>query len=178
MQRITSLVGSMWLALCVPLIAYANPQQASQADCKSLITHSGFAEYVVPSEGGTQKLPIKVSPSAEWRIHNGAYVEWIEILDGDTGAGPGTMTVQLAANPGNSCRVGVLTIVGVQSFYGNSMRIGLPIRILQQGSEAAAAKKEEQPKSSLPAIVFIPPFSNNNPQTPGKPQEKVYIKKN
>ncbi len=174
MQKIPLLLRCLWLALCVPLLAYPSPQQTGQSDCKPLISHSGFAELVIPSEGGTQKLPIKVSPSQNWRIRNSDYVDWIEILDGDSGTGPGTITVKLAANTEKSCRVGILTIVGVQMFYGSPMRIGSPIRILQRGTEAAAAKKE--PKPSLPAVVTLPSFAGSDPQPPAKPGAKVYVK--
>ncbi len=173
MQKIPALARSLWLVLCVPLIAYANPQQTGGSDCKSLISHSGFAEFVMPSEGGTQKLPIKVSPSVKWTVRNGNYVDWIEILDGDSGTGAGTMTIQLGANPGESCRVGVLTIMGVQMFYGSPARIGSPIRILQQGAKTAGV--EEKPKLSLPSVIHLGPFSGNNPQPPSKP--RVFIKK-
>jgi len=140
-----------------------------------LITHSGFAEFVLPSEGGTQKLPIKVGPSVNWTIRNSDYVDWIEILDGDSGTGPGTMTIQLEANTGNACREGFLTIVGPQMFYGSPMRVGSPIKILQRGIETVGAEGER--KSSLPPVVYIAPFSSNNPQTPIKPEDKAYIKK-
>lgn len=175
MQRIPAVVRCLWLALCVPLTSYANPQQTGQSDCKSLITHSGFAEFVMPSEGGTQKLPIKVSPSVKWTIHNSDYIDWIEILDGDSGTGPGTMTIQLGANTGRACRVGFLTIVGAQMFYGSAMRVGSPIRILQRGTETASAEQEQKP--SLPSVIYLAPFSSDNPQVPTKPGNKEYIKK-
>lgn len=175
MQRLPALVGCLWLVLCVPLIAYANPEQSAQSDCKSLISHSGFAEFVMPSEGGKQKLAIKVNPSVKWTIQNSDYVDWIEILDGDSGMGLGTMTIQLEANKGKSCRVGTLTIVGPQPIFGSAMRIGSPIRILQQGTETAGA--EEQAKSSPLRVINLAPFSSDNPQAPGKPEYKVFIKK-
>jgi hypothetical protein len=175
MHRILPLIGWLWVALCVPLVAHANPQQTRQSDCKSQINHSGFAEFVVPSAGGTQKLPIKVGPSVKWTIRNSDYVDWIEILEGDSGTGPGAMTIQLAANTGKSCRVGVLTIVGVQMFYGSSMRIGSPIRILQQGAESAGA--EEEPKPSVPAVIYLAPLSGGNPASLARPEYKKVIKK-
>ncbi len=176
MQRMPDLVRCLCLALCVPLIASAKPEQTGKTDCKSQISHSGFAEFVMPSEGGTQKLAIKVGPSVKWTIRNSDYVDWIEIVDGDSGMGPGTMTVQLEANTGKSCRVGVLTIVGPQLIYGSPMRIGSPIRILQRGIESAGtaetALTEEQAESSHPWLVNIAPFSSNDPQTPSKREYK------
>ena len=85
------------------------------------------------------------------------------------------MTIQLGANTGKSCRVGTLTIVGVQPIYGNPMRIGSPIRILQRGTETADAA--EHAKSSLPSIINLAPFSSDNPQTPRKPEYKKVIPK-
>jgi len=175
MQRLPAMVGCLWLVLCVPLIAQASPEQNAPSDCKSLINHSGFAEFVMPSQGGTQKLTIKVSPSVKWTIRNSDYVDWIEILDGDSGMGPGTMTIQLRANTGKSCRVGVLTIVGPQQIYGTPMRIGSPIRILQRGAETAGAPEQEKP--SPPSVINLAPISGNNPQTPAKPEYKKVIKK-
>jgi len=175
MQRLPALVRCLWPLLCVPLMAYANPEQTAQSDCKSLITHSGFAEFVMPSEGGTQKLAIKASPSAKWTIRNSEYVDWIEILDGDSGMGLGTMTIQLEANTGKSCRVGILTIFGVLPMYGNPMRLGSPIRILQRGTETAGAA--EQAKPSRPSVIYLAPFSSDDPQIPSKPAYKKPIKK-
>ena len=175
MQRLPALVRCLWPLLCVPLMAYANPEQTAQSDCKSLITHSGFAEFVMPSEGGTQKLAIKASPSAKWTIRNSEYVDWIEILDGDSGMGLGTMTIQLEANTGKTCRVGVLTIVGPALFHGTPMRISSPIRILQRGTETAGA--EEQAESPHPSVIYLAPFSSDDPQIPSKPAYKKPIKK-
>jgi hypothetical protein len=175
MQRSTALAGCLWLILCVPLLAYAVPQQAAQSDCKSLLNHSGFAEFVMPSAGGTQKLPIKVGPSVNWSIKNSDYVDWIEILEGDSSTGPGTLTIQLGANAGKSCRVGTLTIVGLQPIFGNPMRIGSPIRILQRGTETAGA--EVQAKPSNPSVINLAPFTSNNPPAPGKPEYQKVIKK-
>ncbi len=174
MRRISLLFSCLWLSLCLPLMAQGNPEPPGQSDCKKLISHSGFAEFVMPSEGGKQKLPIKASPSAKWAIQNNDYVEWIEILDGSSGTGPGTTTIQLGANTGKSCRVGVLTITGVQSFYGSPIRVGSPIRILQRGTESASV--QEPPKASLPSVIDLAPFSSKDPQTPGKPKS-VFIKK-
>jgi hypothetical protein len=170
MQRLPALVRCLWPILCVPLIAYGNPEQTAQSDCKSLITHSGFAEFVMPSDGGIQKLAIKVGPSVKWTIRNGDYVDWIEILEGDSGMGLGTMTIRLGANTGKSCRVGILTIVGVQPVYGNPMRIGSPIRILQRGTESAGAG--EQAKSSLPSVINLAPFPSDSSQAPSKREYK------
>jgi hypothetical protein len=174
MQRLPALVRCLWPILCVPLITYANPEQTAQSDCRSLISHSGFAEFVIPSEGGIQTLAIKVSPSVKWTIRNSDYVDWIEILDSDSGMGLGTLTIQMGANTGKSCRVGTLTIFGVQPIYGNPMRIGSPIRILQRGTETAGAA--EPPKSSLPSVINLAPFSSDNPQT-RMPEYKKVIKK-
>jgi hypothetical protein len=175
MRKSPALARCLWPILCLPLMRYANPAQTAQSDCKSLISHSGFAEFVMPSEGGTQKVAIKVSPSVKWTIRNGDYVDWIEILDGDSGMGSGTMTIQLGANAGKSCRVGTLTIFGVQPIYGNPMRIGSPIRILQRGTGTADAA--EQAKSSLPSMINLAPFSSDSPQTPRKPEYKKVIPK-
>src|SRR3974377_596494 len=141
MQRMAVLVTGLYVTLFLSLSASANPEQTGKSDCKSLISHSGFAEVVIPKEGGTHKLAIKVSPSVKWAIRNSAYVDWITILDGDSGVGPGTMTIKLDANPGKLCRTGELTIAGLIRIYG------LPIRILQQGTETAGA--ENQTDSSV-----------------------------
>ncbi len=162
MRRIPILVRFLWPTLFVPLSAYAAPQQSGQSDCKSLITHSGFAEFVMPNEGGTQKLPIKVDPAVKWTVYNTDYIDWIEILRGDSGTGPGAVTVQLGVNTGKYCRVGVLTISGVQLFFGTARRIGSPIRILQPGTKPAEG--EEQPKPSLPAVIDLGPTTGKNPQ--------------
>lgn len=171
MQTLPALFKGLGLVLCLPLIAYAGPQQAAQADCKSLISHSGFAEFVMSSEGGTQKLAIKASPTVTWAVRNSDYVDWIEILDGDSGTGPGTMTVKLGANTGKSCRVGILTIMGPQPIFGTPMRIGSPIRILQRGSDAAVP--EEPAKPSPPWLINLAPASSDNSQTP----TRIFIKK-
>ncbi len=136
-----------------------------------MINHSGFAEFILPSEGGMQKLEIKASPSVKWVIRNSDYIDWIEILDGDSATGPGTMTIQLDANTAKACRVGILTIMGPQPIFGTSMRIGSPIRILQRGVETAVA--EEPAKSSLPAVINLAPSSSANSQTPSR----IFIKK-
>jgi hypothetical protein len=175
MQRLPAPARCLWLILCVPLIAYANPEQAGQSDCRSLISHSGFAEFVMPSEGGIQKLAIKVKPSVKWTVQNSDFVDWIEILDSASGMGLGAMTVKLGANTGKSCRVGMLTIVGPQQIFGTPMRIGSPIRILQQGTETGAA--EVQAKPSLPSVIDLVPFSSNSPQAPSQPERKIYIQK-
>ncbi len=174
MRRISVLARCLWLTLWVPLIAYADPQQAGQTECKALISHSGFAEFVMPSEGGTQKLPIKATPGVKWTIQNSDYIDWIEILNGDSGTGPGTMSVRLGANPGKYCRVGVLTITGVQLFFGTPMRIGSPIRILQRGTETAGAEEPANP--SPPPVIDLPPFSGKDSQTSSRPKSQ-YIKK-
>ena len=171
MQRLPAVVRCLWLILCVPLIAYANPEQTAQSDCKSQISHSGFAEFVMPSEGGIQKLAIKVSPSVNWTIRNSDYIDWIEILDGDSGTGLGTMTIQLGANTGKTCRVGILTIMGPQPIFGTPMRIGSPVRILQRGTEAAAA--EEPSKPPLPTVINLAPSTSANSQIPSR----IFIKK-
>ncbi len=173
MQKITVPAGWLWLTF-VPLIAHAYPQQTGRSDCKLLTNHSGFAEFVMPAEGGTHKLPMKVSPSVKWNVHNTDYIDWIEILDGDSGMGPGTMTIRLGANTGKYCRVGVLTIFGVQSFFGSPMRVGSPIRILQPGTVSAEAK--EQAKPSLPTVIDLPPPAAKDPQAPGKPKSRWILK--
>ena len=89
--------------------------------------------------------------------------------------GLGTMTIQLGANTGKSCRVGTLTILGVQPIYGNPMRIGSPIRILQRGTETTGAA--EQKKLSPPSVINIAPFFSGDSQTPSKPEYKKVIKK-
>ncbi len=155
----------------MPLIASATPQQTGKSDCKWLITHSGFAEFVTPTEGGTHKLAIKVSPSVKWAIRNSTYVDWIHITDGDSGMGPGTMTVQLDANTGRYCRVGVLTISGLGPIYGS------PIRILQRGTESSGAEEQAVSESSTPWLVNIAPFSSNDPQATGKPEPKKTYKR-
>ncbi len=155
MQRMSAPVRWLCVTLCVPLMASA--QQIGEPDCKSRISHSGFAEYVMPSEGGTHKLAMKASPSVKWTVRNSSYLDWIEILDGDSGVGPGTMTIQLHANTGKFCRIGVLTISGLTRVYG------LPIIIVQRGTETAGAGK--QTELSHPSVINLAPFPNNSPQT-------------
>ncbi len=154
------LIRGLCITLFLLLPACAKSEQTGKSDCKSLISHSGFAEVVIPKEGGTQKLAIKVGPSVKWTIRNSAYIDWITILDGDSGVGPGTMTIKLEANPGKLCRTGELTIAGLMRIYG------LPIRILQQGTEAVAAENQADP--TVPWLIDLEPFSSKNPQPPGK----------
>jgi hypothetical protein len=134
----------------------ANPPETNKSDCKSRISHSGFAEFVMSSDGGTHKLAIKADPSVKWKVKNDAYFDWISILDGDRGAGPGTLTIQLEPNPGRFCRVGELTILGVTPIYG------LPIRILQEGTGAPGDVKT---KESYPSVIKVAPFSADGSKT-------------
>src|SRR5512135_2321868 len=113
MRSMPALLRCLCSVLCLPLIVSANPPETKKWDCKSRISHSGFAEFVMSSEGGTHKLAIKADPPVKWKIRNDAYVDWISILGGDSGMGPGTLTIQLEPNPGRFCRVGELTISGV-----------------------------------------------------------------
>ncbi len=181
MYGMSRLLRCLSVVLCVPLIAFANPEQNGKSDCRSKISHSGFAEFVLPSEGGTHELAIKVDSSVKWTIRNSDYVDWIAIQDGDSGTGPGTMTIQLDANPLTVCRVGVLTIMGPQLIFGSPMRIGSPIRILQRGTETVAtaetARAKEQTESSYPWLVNLAPSSGDNPQTAGKREFKKVNKK-
>ncbi len=170
MRRMLPLVLCLCLTLCLAPTASAGPAQTGKSDCKSLISHSGFAEFVIASEGGTQKLAIKVSPSVEWSIRNSDYIEWIEIQEGASGTGPGTLTLRLEPNTGKFCRVGVLTISGLAPVYGS------PIRILQRGVPAAGEPAEAD-ESSQPWLVNIAPFSENNPLNPGTPQYKKSTRK-
>jgi hypothetical protein len=162
-----TLVKSLCLTLCVPLIAISRPEQIGKSDCKSLISHSGFAEVVVPSEGGTQEIPIKVSPAVKWTVRNSGYISWIEILDGDSGTGPGKLTIKLEKNPGRFCRVGVLTISGLTRIYG------LPITILQRGDETADAKEPAPP--SPPAVINLAPFSSENSEALSKREYRKVV---
>ena len=160
------LVKWLLLTLCIPLTALANPGQIGESDCKSLISHSGFAEFVLASEGGISQLAIQVGPSARWSVRNSGYVDWIEILEGDSGMGPGNVTVRLKANTSRFCRVGVLTISGLTRIYG------LPITILQQGAEAPRAEKRTEPAPA--SVVNLAPFSSSSPQPP--PNRREYKK--
>jgi len=144
------------LTLWLPLFALGSSKQIGEPDCKSLVSHSGFAEFVLSSEGGNHTLPIDAPQGAKWSIRNSAYVEWVEILGGDSGVGPGKLRIQLKANTGKYCRVGVLTISGLTRVYG------LPITILQRGSEVATAEKQAQP--SHPSVVNLTTFSGGSPQ--------------
>ncbi len=175
MGRLPAPLACLWITLSMPILAHATPEQSGQSDCKQLINHSGFAEFVLPSEGGTQKLPIKAGPSIKWTIRNSDYVDWIDILDGDSGAGPGTMTIRVEANTRNACRVGILTIVGVQPIYGSLTRIGSPIRIIQRG--AGTADAAGNPESPHPSVITLAPISSSNPQSPGSPEYKKIAKK-
>jgi len=169
MQRMPALVKFLYIALCLPLMASANPEQTGKSDCKSLVSHSGFAEFVMPREGGTHKMAIKASASVKWTIRNSDYVDWISILDGGSGMGPGTMTIQLEANPGKNCRVGELTISGLLPIYG------LPIKILQQGTETVTTESPEE--RSIPWLIELEPLSNKNPQILGKRELKKTTRK-
>ncbi len=144
---------------CLPLIVFANPPEIKKPDCKSRISHSGFAEFVLPKEGGTHKLAIKADASAKWTVKNDAYVDWISILDGDSGTGPGTMTIQVEPNSGRFCRVGELTISGITPIYG------LPIRILQEGSGTAGEVKTTEP---FPSVIDLAPFGSDESRTSAK----------
>ena len=156
MRKVPASLRCLCLVVCLPLILSAYPPETKKPDCKSRISHSGFAEFVMPKEGGTHKLAINAGASAKWRVRNDAYVDWITILDGDSGTGPGTMTVQLEPNPGRSCRVGELTISGIVPIYG------LPIRILQEGTGTVA---EDKPKESYPSVIDLAPFSDDESKT-------------
>ena len=175
MRRLPALVSCLWLIFCVPLMVFANPEPTAQSDCRSLISHSGFAEFVMPSEGGIQKLAINANSSVKWSIQNSDYVDWIKILNGSSGMGPGAMTIQLGANTEKSCRLATLTIVGPQEIFGTPMRIGSPIRILQRGLETVGAEAKAKP--SLPCVIKLAPFSSNNPQTPSNPENNIFINK-
>lgn len=107
------------------------------------------------------KLAIKTNASIKWTIRNNSYIDWITILEGDSGKGPGTLTVQLEPNSGRYCRVGELTIEGLDPIYG------LPIRILQEGTGAVS---EEKPKEPVPTIIQVGPFPTRKPQTSDKPE--------
>lgn len=160
MRSKSALLRCLCLVVCLQLIPSASPQEAKKWDCKSRISHSGFAEFVMPSEGGTHKLAIKADPSIKWKIRNDAYVDWISIIEGDSGMGPGTLTIQLEPNAGRFCRVGELTISGVTPIYG------LPIRILQEGTAAAG---EVKPKESYPSVIDLSTFSAGGSRTSPRP---------
>jgi hypothetical protein len=134
----------------------ANPPETKKSGCKSRISHSGFAEFVMPREGGTHELAIKAGAPVKWTVRNDNYIDWITILDGDSGTGPGTMTIQLEPNPGRFCRVGELAISGIVPIYG------LPIRILQEGTGTVG---EEEPKESFPSVIDLAPFSADESKT-------------
>jgi len=156
MRRMPVLLKCFCLVACLPLIVSANPPESKKSDCKPRISHSGFAEFVISREGGTHKLAINAGSSVKWTVRNDAYVDWISILDGDAGTGPGTMTIQLEPNPGRFCRVGELTIAGIVPIYG------LPIRILQEGTGTVG---EEKAKESFPSVIELPPFQSDKSQT-------------
>ncbi len=156
MPRMPALLRCLSLMICLPLLLSADPPETKKTDCKSRISHSGFAEFVMSREGGTHKLAIKADPSVKWKIRNDAYVDWISILEGDSGTGPGTLTIQLEPNPGRFCRVGELTISGVTPIYG------LPIRILQEGTGTAGDVKT---KESYPSVIDLSPFSADGSKT-------------
>jgi hypothetical protein len=172
MFRIPALVQCLGLALCVPLMAPAQSEQSGKSDCRSHIGHYGFAEFVVPKEGGTHELTIKAGSSVKWTIRNSDYLDWITIVEGGSGTGPGSTTIQLEANPGKKCRVGELTIGGVMPVYGLPV-YGLPLRILQQGTEAVAEDSKEDEAEIRPWLIELEPFSSVNiPQTRSKTEFK------
>ncbi len=160
MRSMPSLLRCLYLVVWLPSILIANPQETKKWDCKSRISHSGFAEFVMSSEGGTHKLAIKADPSVKWKIRNDAYVDWISIRGGESGTGPGTLTIQLEPNPGRFCRVGELTISGVTPIYG------LPIRILQEGTGTSADVKT---KEAYPSVIDLSPFSADGSKTSPRP---------
>ncbi len=168
MRRLPALFTCFLFVSYLPLIVFAEPQEKNKSDCKSRITHSGFAEFVVPRDGGTHKLAIKVDPKVKWAVRNNAYIDWITILDGNSGLGPGTTTIQVETNSGNSCRVGELTIAGIDRIYG------LPIRILQQGTEVVSEEKPEKPFLN---VVDLAPFSENNTQKASKSEFRKVAKR-
>ena len=178
MMRMTAFLQLLCLTLCVPLIASAEPEPPEKSDCKSHIGHYGFAEFVMPGEGGTHKLTIRAGASAKWSIRNSDYVDWITILDGSAGTGPGTVTIQLEANPGKTCRVGELTIGGALPVYGLPI-YGQPVRILQQVKDGAALDPEEEQARSVTWLIELDSFSGANaPQSPpGREYRKTNKKK-
>ena len=160
MRSMPALLKCLCSVVCLPLILSANPPETKKSDCKSRISHSGFAEFVMPNEGGTHKLAIKADPSLKWKVRNDAYVDWISIQEGDSGTGPGTMTIQLEPNPGRFCRVGELTISGVTPIYG------LPIRVLQEGTGTPGEMKT---KESYPSVIDLAPFSADGSKASPRP---------
>ena len=168
MRGMSAFLRCLSLVVCLPLIVSANPQETKKSDCKSRISHSGFAEFAMSREGGTHKLAIKTDPSVKWKVRNDAYVDWITILDGDSGTGPGTLTIQLEPNPGRFCRVGELTISGVVPIYG------LPIRILQEGSGTAG---EVKTKESYPSVIDLAPFPSDDSKTSTKREYRPVTKR-
>ncbi len=168
MHRMLVLIRCFYAIICLPLIVSASPQASGIADCKSVTSHSGFAEFTMPQEGGKHTLAIKAGASVKWTIRNNAYVPWIAILEGGSGTGPGTLTIQLEANPGNLCRLGELTIAGIVPVYG------LPIKILQQGTPTVSRERQER---STSYVIDLKPFPDNQAQTPGKPAFKRPTKK-
>jgi hypothetical protein len=168
MCRMPDWIRCFCLVVCLPLIVSANPPETKKSGCKSRISHSGFAEFVMPREGGTHELAIKADTSAKWKVRNDAYVDWISILDGDTGTGPGTLTIQLEPNPGRFCRVGELTILGIVPIYG------LPIRILQEGTGAVG---EDKPKEAFPSVIDLAPFASGGSKTPPKREYRPATKR-
>jgi hypothetical protein len=159
MRRMPGWIRCFCLVVCLPLAVSANPPETKKSDCKSRISHSGFAEFVIPREGGTRELAIKADAS---------YVDWITILDGDVGTGPGTLTIQLEPNPGRFCRVGELTILGIVPIYG------LPIRILQEGTGAVG---EDKPKEAFPSVIDLAPFAGDGSKTPPKREYRPVTKR-
>ena len=168
MRRMPDLLRCFCLVVCLPLVVFANPPETKKSDCKSRISHSGFAEFVMAREGGTHELAIKAGASVKWTARNDNYIDWIAILDGDSGTGPGTMTIQLEPNPGRFCRVGELAISGIVPIYG------LPIRILQEGTGTVS---EEKSKESFPSVIDLAPFSSDKSQTSGKREYRSVTKR-
>ncbi len=167
MRRMLALLGCSSFFVCLPLVVAQSPQETQKSSCKPRITHSGFAEVVVAKEGGTHKIAIKAGASAKWTVRNDNYVDWIAILDGDSGIGPGTLTVRLEPNPGRFCRTGELSIAGIVPIYG------LPIRILQEGTGTVGG---DEAKDAFPSVIDLAPFAGDKAQAPA-PREYRQVKK-
>ena len=168
MRRMPALLGCFGFLVCLPLVGGETPQETQKSSCKPRITHSGFAEVVVPKEGGTHEIAIKAGPSVKWTVRNDNYVDWITLLGGYLGTGPGTLTVRLEPNPGRFCRTGELSIAGIVPIYG------LPIRILQEGTGAVG---EDKTKEAFPSVIDLAPFAGDKSQAPPKREYRQVTKR-
>ncbi|MBL8211315.1 MAG: PQQ-dependent sugar dehydrogenase [Bryobacterales bacterium] len=65
-----------------------------------------------PSTGDLRRLEIETNPGCTWEASSA--LDWLRIVLGTSGSGPGSVRLEIAANPGNTPRTGSVTIAGIR----------------------------------------------------------------